>query len=61
MTLFDDLEPRNLPPKPKDLSPMGIAELTEYIAGLKAEIARAEAMIAQKRLAQAGAEAVFKR
>lgn len=56
----DDLEPLKKNPKPKDLSSMSIGELKEYIAGLQAEIARAEAAIAHKDKARAGAAAFFK-
>ena len=55
-----DLEPRNRPVQPKDLSNMGIAELEAYIAGLEAEIARARAEIAVKRGQRHGAEALFR-
>ncbi len=61
MSFFDDLEPRNQPPKPRDLSGMGISELEEYIAGLRAEIARAQGVIEQKRAARQGADVFFKR
>jgi uncharacterized small protein (DUF1192 family) len=61
MSFFDDLEPRNQPPKPKDLSGMGISELEDYIAGLEAEIARARGMIEGKRAARHGADSFFKR
>ncbi len=61
MSFFDDLEPRNQPPKPKDLTGMGISELEEYIAGLEAEIRRARGAIEQKRAARQGADVFFKR
>ncbi len=57
----EDLVPRRQPPKPKDLTLLGIAELEEYIAGLEAEIARARAEIAAKQKQRSGAEALFKR
>jgi uncharacterized small protein (DUF1192 family) len=57
----DDLLPRRKPPVLKDLSLLGIAELEEYIAGLRSEIARAEAEIAEKRKHRGGAESLFKR
>ena len=56
-----DLLPQRQPPKPKDLTLMGIAELEEYIAGLEDEIARARAEIAAKQKQRTGAEALFKR
>jgi len=61
MSFFDDTEPRNLPPKPRDLSGMGIGELEDYIAGLEAEIARAREVIAAKQAARQGADSFFKR
>jgi uncharacterized small protein (DUF1192 family) len=57
----DELLPSKKPAPPKDLSLMGIAELEDYIAGLEAEIARAQAEIAAKRNHRGGAEALFKR
>jgi uncharacterized small protein (DUF1192 family) len=56
-----DLLPQRQPPKPKDLTLMGITELEEYIAGLEGEIARARAEIAAKQKQRTGAEALFKR
>jgi uncharacterized small protein (DUF1192 family) len=57
----DDLAPQRQPPKLKDLTLMGIAELEEYIAGLEGEVARARAEIAAKEKQRSGAEALFKR
>ena len=57
----EDLAPQRQPPKPKDLTLLGIAELEEYIARLEAEIARARAEIAAKQKQRGGAEALFKR
>ncbi|MDX2224822.1 MAG: DUF1192 domain-containing protein [Rhodospirillaceae bacterium] len=56
----DDLEPLTKKPKPKDLSRMSVGDLREYIDGLKAEIACAEAEIAKKNAARAGAAGFFK-
>lgn len=56
----DDLEPLKKKPQPKDLSRMSVGDLKEYIAGLQAEIARAEAAIVNKDKARAGAAAFFK-
>ena len=58
---LDDLEPRKPLPKPKDLSPLSIAELEEYIARLQAEIERARGAIKGKQAQRAGAEAFFKK
>ena len=57
---LDDLEPRKTAAKPKPLDPMSIEELRTYIAELKAEIARAEAMIASKLDQRSRAESLFK-
>ena len=57
----EDLQPQRQPPKPKDLTLLGIAELEEYIAGLEAEISRARAEIAAKQKQRSGAEALFRR
>ena len=56
----DDLEPVKKPPVQKDLSRMSIGDLNEYIAELKAEIARAEAAISRKQHARKGADSFFK-
>jgi uncharacterized small protein (DUF1192 family) len=57
----EDLLPGRKPVPPRDLTLLGIAELEEYIAGLRAEIARTEAEITEKRKHRGGAEALFKR
>lgn len=51
---------KNAKPKPKDLSQLGVAELTDYISELKAEISRAEAEIAGRSSHKSAAEALFK-
>ncbi len=57
----EDLIAQRQPPKPRDLTLLGIAELDEYIATLEAEIARARSEIAAKQKQRSGAEALFKR
>jgi uncharacterized small protein (DUF1192 family) len=57
----DDLLPQRAKPKPKDLTPLSIAELEAYIEELEGEIARARADIAAKKARRGGAEAIFKR
>jgi uncharacterized small protein (DUF1192 family) len=57
----DDLAPLRQPPKPRDLTPLAIAELESYITELEAEIERARAAIAAKRQQRGGAENLFKR
>jgi uncharacterized small protein (DUF1192 family) len=56
-----ELEPRRKPAAPRDLGPMGIAELEAYIAELEGEIARVRVEIATKLGQRQGAEALFKR
>ena len=56
----DDLDPPRPLGGPVDLEEMSIEAIGEYIDGLKAEIARAEAAIKTKEAAKAGAEAFFK-
>lgn len=59
----DDLprSPAQTRPAPRDLAPLGVAELEAYIAELRAEIARAEAAIKAKLGQRAGAESFFKK
>ncbi len=56
----DDLDPIKKKPQLKDLSRMSIGDLKDYISELKAEITRAEAAIANKDKARAGAASFFK-
>lgn len=55
----DDLEPPQPKAKPRDLQTLSVGELEEYIASLENEIARADAMIAQKKAHKSGVEALF--
>jgi uncharacterized small protein (DUF1192 family) len=57
----EDLAPLKKTPVKKDLTPLSIAELEEYIAGMEAEILRVREAIAAKRRQRGGAEAIFKR
>lgn len=57
----DDLRPRRIPPKKKDLTPLSIAELETYIGELEEEIGRARTEIASKKTQRGGAESLFKR
>ncbi len=57
----NDLDPLTKKPKLKDLEVMSIEALTEYIAGLRTEIERAEAAIDAKESHRAAADSVFKR
>jgi uncharacterized small protein (DUF1192 family) len=56
----DEQEPRNTPPKKRDLVPLSIAELTAYIAEMEAEILRVREAIAAKRQQRSGAEGLFR-
>ena len=57
---MDDLEPRTKKPQKRNLEPMGVEELTAYIAELKEEILRVEADIAKKKNHRAAAQNLFK-
>lgn len=56
----DDLEPPKKGPKLKDLTPLSIEALHEYIADLELEIERVRGAIGQKNEAQNDAEKFFK-
>jgi len=61
MALMDDeLDDRKPKKQLKPLDGLGISELEDYIAELRAEIARAEAMIASKKAHRAGVEGIFR-
>ena len=57
----EDLEPRKPSAPPRDLAPLSIGELKDYIADLEAEIARARAAIQAKRGVRSGAESLFRK
>ena len=57
----EDLVPLHQSKKPRDLLPLGDAELEAYVEALQAEIARAQAEIVTKRKRRGGADALFKR
>ena len=56
----DDLEPKRTKPAPKNLDPMSVEELNDYVASLRAEIARVEANITAKSAHLAAAANLFK-
>jgi uncharacterized small protein (DUF1192 family) len=56
----DDLEPRKAKPKPKNLDPMSVEDLAEYIEALKAEIRRVEENLAKKKAHLSAAAGLFK-
>jgi uncharacterized small protein (DUF1192 family) len=57
---LDDSEPAKKKPAPKNLDPMSVDDLREYIAELEAEIERARAQIAKKETQRLAAGAFFK-
>lgn len=57
----EDLAPRKAKPQPKNLDPMSIEELADYIGALKDEIGRVEAEIAKKKKIRDGATALFRK
>lgn len=58
---LDDLMPRPEPPRPKDLEPMSIEALEDYIAELEAEIGRVRTEIAANTKHRSGAEGLFRK
>jgi len=57
----EDLEPLRATPKPRDLDPMSIEQLNDYIAEMEAEIERVRAEIARKQAHLGAAEALFRK
>ena len=57
----EDLEPRRAKPKPRNLDPMSIEQLNEYIVELEAEIERVRAEIAGKKGHLGAAESLFRK
>ena len=57
----DDLEPLKKKSQPRNLDPMSVEELREYITVLKAEIARVEEKIKAKQSHASAAASFFKR
>jgi uncharacterized small protein (DUF1192 family) len=58
---LDDLDPKQKKPQLKNLDAMNIEDLKEYIAVLKAEIARVEEKLKAKQSHAAAASAFFKK
>ncbi|MEE9210960.1 MAG: DUF1192 domain-containing protein [Kiloniellales bacterium] len=56
----DDLEPKKKKPAPKNLEPMGVEELEDYLAELEAEMARVRAELESKKAYLTGAQEFFK-
>ena len=57
---IDDLEPRKVKPKPRDLDALGIAELEDYLSQLLGEAERVRQKIAAKKAYLGGAAGLFK-
>lgn len=55
----DEFEPLKKTAKPRDLGPLSVEDLKDYIAALDAEIARAEAEIAKKKAHRGAIDALF--
>jgi uncharacterized small protein (DUF1192 family) len=58
---IDDLDPRQKKSQPRNLDTMNIDDLKEYVAVLKAELARVEEKITAKQSHAAAAASLFKR
>jgi len=55
----DELEAIRTNAKPRDLQPLSVQELENYIAALEQEILRADAMIAKKQAHKSGIDTLF--
>ena len=61
MCMFDDdLDPIKKKPKQKDLEPMSVSELEEYVLEMQGEIVRVEADITKKKAHQEAVSSLFK-
>ncbi|NBP71922.1 MAG: DUF1192 domain-containing protein [Alphaproteobacteria bacterium] len=60
LEINDDL-PQNMPKPKRDLDPMSIGELNEYIDEMHEEIERVRAEIAKKEAHRSGVESLFKK
>jgi uncharacterized small protein (DUF1192 family) len=58
---LDDLDPKQKKVQPKNLDTMNLEDLREYIAVLKAEIARVEDKLKSKQSAATAADAFFRK
>ena len=57
---LEDLEPKKGKPQLKNLDPLGLEELKEYIVALEVEIERTRAEISKKEQHRKGLDGVFK-
>ena len=58
---FDELEPLKTKTALRDLSPLSVEELGDYIVELEAEIVRARQAITAKKSVRSGADALFRK
>lgn len=58
---INDLEPQKKAPQKRDLDPMSIEELEEYIVEMREEITRVEGNIEAKKKHRDGIEGLFKK
>ena len=56
----DDLEPKNKPAQLKNMEPLSLDELDDYIDDLKSEIVRAQGEIERKKASMSAASSFFK-
>ena len=57
---LEDLEPRKRKPKKRDLDPLGLEELRDYVLELKEEIERTQEEIRKKEKHRQGLDGLFK-
>jgi uncharacterized small protein (DUF1192 family) len=57
----EDLAPRRMPAKKRDLGPMSVGEMQAYIVDLEEEIARVRLEIGKRERHRAGVEGLFKK
>lgn len=57
----DDLEPRQKKTQPRNLDPLSVEDLREYVVTLKAEIVRVEEKLKAKQSHAAAAASFFKK
>jgi uncharacterized small protein (DUF1192 family) len=58
---LDDLEPRKKMVEQRNLEPMSVQELNNYISDLEREIARVREAVVAKQNVRSGAESLFRR
>lgn len=61
MILDDDSDPKSKKPKPRDLSNLSVAELSDYVRQMKEEIVRVEAEIGKKEKHKSAMDSLFSR